>query len=67
MPLKKNRVYVMRINGSDLHTEDFDIIKDLIDQEIEGTDEEEFPYLSFTIRVKMMTQKEINELPEFQG
>lgn len=64
--MEKIKVYTLSMGGTTLYAEDTKIILDHLDVEMTENIKEDEP-LEFEFGVKFMTQKEIDDLGEFDG
>lgn len=65
--MKNQTVYVLEQNGIKAIYMDIESLKEAIDLEFDGLPIEDFESTEFTVYVKTMTEKEIDDLPEFDG
>lgn len=65
--MKKHTVYCLSMDGQTAIHMDINGVCDAIKMEFEDQDYDSMKNCTYEVSVKQMTDKEINELPEFDG
>jgi hypothetical protein len=65
--MKKTLMYCLTMDGITAVYNDADELTDAIKMETDNYDDESLLKYEYTISFKLMTEKEIEELPEFDG
>lgn len=65
--MEKQTVYILEQNGIKAIHMDLGGLNDAIEMEFEALHEDDFETTVFTIYANKMTEKEIDDLPEFDG
>ena len=65
--MEKQTVYVLELDGVKAIHLDVGSLQDAIELEFDGLHEDDFETNTFKVYAKKMTEKEIDDLPEFNG
>lgn len=65
--MEKQTVYILELDGVKSIHLDLGGLNDAIEMELDGLHEDDFETTVFKVYAKQMSEKEIDELPEFDG
>lgn len=64
---EKQRMYALKLDGTTALHLDLDGLKCALEMELDNYPDEDIETVEFKVSVRLMTDKEIEDLPEFDG